>query len=85
MIKMFAQLQLDDNRREALIQQNVIDALVGMLKSRNFSLEHAALEALHKFSLHSNSKKCFAEAGGFPLVLLFLEKPNLNMKFKFPS
>jgi hypothetical protein len=33
MVKMLAQLQLDDNRREALIQQNVMDALVGMLKS----------------------------------------------------
>ena len=30
MIKMLAQLQLDDNRREALIHQNVIDALQGM-------------------------------------------------------
>ncbi|GLJ55655.1 hypothetical protein SUGI_1195280 [Cryptomeria japonica] len=82
MVKMLAQLQLDDNRREALIQQNVIDALVGMLKSGKFSLELAALEALHRFSLHANSKKCFAEAGGVPLLLRFLEKPHLNMKVK---
>jgi hypothetical protein len=32
--------------------------------------------------LHANSKKCFAETGGVPLLLRFLEKPNLNMKVK---
>jgi hypothetical protein len=80
MVKWLAHFELDDNRREALVQQNVIDALVGMLKSRQFRLEILALEALRKFSFHEKSKKCIAEAGGVPLLLELLKKPQLEMK-----
>lgn len=80
MVKWLAHFELDDNRREALVQQNVIDALVGMLKSSYFRLVYPSLEALRKFSLHEKSKKCIAEAGGVPLLLEILKKPNMEMK-----
>lgn len=80
MVKWLACFELDDNRREALVQQNVIDALVDMLKSKQFRLESPALEALRKFSFHEKSKKCIAKAGGVPLLLELLKKSQLEMK-----
>uniref|UniRef100_A0A0D6QX27 RING-type E3 ubiquitin transferase n=1 Tax=Araucaria cunninghamii TaxID=56994 RepID=A0A0D6QX27_ARACU len=76
MTNVLSELELDDNRREALIQQNVIDIFVGMLKSGNLRLEQAALQGLQKFSLLANSKKRIAEAGGVPLLLDLLKRPH---------
>eukprot|EP01018_Ginkgo_biloba_P012277 Gb_00701 [translate_table: standard] len=80
MANALAHFELDQSRREALIQQNVIGTLVGMLKSGQFRSECAALEALQNLSPHEKSKKHIAEAGGVPLLFDFLKKPVLVMK-----
>eukprot|EP00252_Welwitschia_mirabilis_P025688 TRINITY_DN8149_c0_g1_i1.p1 TRINITY_DN8149_c0_g1~~TRINITY_DN8149_c0_g1_i1.p1 ORF type:complete len:991 (-),score=194.30 TRINITY_DN8149_c0_g1_i1:526-3498(-) len=74
MAVLLSDLELDDSRREALIEAHVIEPLVSILKSEYLEQKLVSLKALHNVLCNEKAKTQFAELGAVPLVIESLQK-----------
>ncbi|XP_057842747.2 U-box domain-containing protein 44 isoform X1 [Cryptomeria japonica] len=80
MAKALAKFDLDDSRRESLIDAHVIEALVDILKSRQLESKLASLKALEKLSCHDKAKRHFVESGAVPWVIDSVHRSEQRLK-----
>uniref|UniRef100_A0A0D6R6L2 RING-type E3 ubiquitin transferase n=1 Tax=Araucaria cunninghamii TaxID=56994 RepID=A0A0D6R6L2_ARACU len=80
MAKALAKFDLDDIRRESLIEEHVIEDLVDILKSRDIESKFSSLKALQNLSSHEKANKHFVESGAVPWLIDSLQRPEQLLK-----